>query len=86
MIAVNGHFDGKVIIPDAPLDLPAGQRVKIRIERVEAPNSDKTAERPYPPGKFLSWIVENAVNDPSLPTDAAHQHDHYLYGTPKKPE
>ncbi|MBI3829171.1 MAG: hypothetical protein HY291_06625 [Planctomycetes bacterium] len=32
----------------------------------------------------LDWLEKNAVNDPSLPRDWAHQHDHYLYGTPKK--
>jgi hypothetical protein len=32
----------------------------------------------------LDWLAENAVADDSLPTDFSYQHDHYLYGTPKK--
>jgi hypothetical protein len=31
-------------------------------------------------------MAENAVQDDSLPTDLSYQLDHYLYGTPKKPE
>lgn len=30
-------------------------------------------------------MIENAIDDPSLPMDGARQHDHYLYGTAKKP-
>jgi hypothetical protein len=33
---------------------------------------------------FLDWAIRNPIDDPSLPTDLAHQHDHYLYGTPKR--
>ena len=35
MIALNAHFDGKVIVPDEPLDLPANQRVRIQVEPIE---------------------------------------------------
>ncbi len=28
--------------------------------------------------------VEDLSDKDDLPTDLAHQHDHYLYGTPKK--
>lgn len=30
------------------------------------------------------WLIENSVDDLSLPKDGARQHDHYLYGTEKK--
>ena len=31
-----------------------------------------------------AWIDDHAIDDPTLPKDGARQHDHYLYGTPKK--
>jgi hypothetical protein len=34
MIALNGRYDGKVIVPDAPLDLPADQKVRITVEPI----------------------------------------------------
>ena len=36
MIALNGRYDGKVIVPETPLDLPANQRVRIQVEPIEA--------------------------------------------------
>ena len=74
MIAVHGRFDGKVIVPDQPLDLPLNQRVVVRIEPVEEGKQKASA---------LQWLADNAV-DVDLPTDLAQQHDHHLYGTPKK--
>lgn len=44
MIALNAHFDGKVLIPDEPLALPANQKVRIELEPI-GPGPTK------PPGK-----------------------------------
>jgi hypothetical protein len=30
-------------------------------------------------------MIDHPVEDPPLPADGSRQHDHYLYGTPKKP-
>lgn len=35
-------------------------------------------------GSALVWIAANAVENDALPTDLADEHDHYLYGRPKK--
>ncbi|MDB5322147.1 MAG: hypothetical protein JWN40_3778 [Phycisphaerales bacterium] len=78
MVALKGHFDGKVIVPDEPLDLPRNQRLLVHIEP-EVPVGDP------PSPSALDRIAEQAVDDPSVPTDLAHQHDHYLYGKPKQP-
>jgi hypothetical protein len=32
----------------------------------------------------LDWIAANSVESDALPTDLADEHDHYLYGRPKK--
>ncbi len=69
---VHAHFDGKTIIPDEPLDLPPNQALILQIERVE---SREATEEPA-----LAWLAANAVEDDALPTDLAHQYDHYLYG------
>ena len=68
-----GIFNGKAIILDEPLDLPMDSRVVVRVEREDAPDG------------LLEWIENNAVDAPELPSDLSHQHDHYLYGTEKKP-
>lgn len=65
------HFDGKVIVPDEPLDLPAGERLQVRIE---------SASRKRSP---FADLLKFGVDLPDAPSDLSEQHDHYLYGTPK---
>jgi hypothetical protein len=73
-MAVNAHFDGRVIIPDEPLNLAPNQALIIQIEAVD----DATSE------SALTWLAENAGESPMQPPDLADQHDHYLYGLPPK--
>jgi hypothetical protein len=75
-IVVKAHFDGKVIVPDEPVDLPKDQPLVVRI-RLSKPVKKRKKSA-------LEWIAENAVADDSLPPDYSYQLDHYLYGTPKK--
>jgi len=67
-------LDGKVIVPDEPLDLRPNQPLLLQIEPLESETE----------GSALAWIVANAVDSDALPADLAEQHDHYLYGRPKK--
>ena len=43
----------------------------------------KQVRKPGRRGFLLSELAECALDD-DLPTDLAEQHDHYLYGTPRK--
>ena len=58
--------------------------VKARKERMA-----KRDAEPWPPPRdrrrdeFIAWI--ESLPDDDLPEDLAHNHDHYLYGTPKRP-
>ncbi len=79
MITVKARFDGRVFIPEEPVDLPAETVVEIAFA---AP----TPREPTPtPLVALAEIAYLFPDNPDLPTDLAAQHDHYLYGTPKKP-
>ena len=79
MIDFNAHFDGKVIVPEQAVDLP---RDRSFIVHVEAPGGAETAVKD-PPQSALQWLAENAVDD-ELPVDLSAQHDHFLYGAPKR--
>ena len=37
MKTLNAHFDGKVIVPDEPLNLPANQKLRVQVEPIESP-------------------------------------------------
>ena len=83
MIAIKAHFDGKVIVPDEPVELPVGCALVVRIESAaETALPAPTAAEP----SALEWLAEHAVAGDGLPSDLSYQHDHYLYGTPKKPQ
>lgn len=34
---------------------------------------------------MLEWMLMNPIESGHLPSDLSCQHDHYLYGTSKKP-
>jgi hypothetical protein len=78
MTTLTAHFDGTVLIPDGPVELPVNCRLKVQVEPVgDAPPTDKPLQR----------LVELARRFPVTdgPSDGAAQHDHYLYGLPKRP-
>lgn len=72
-MTVSAHFDGKVIIPDEPLNLPPNQALIVQIQSVdgEATPAEESS---------LDWIAANAVESDALPVDLADRHDRYLYG------
>jgi predicted DNA-binding antitoxin AbrB/MazE fold protein len=79
MTTIKAHFDGRVFVPEQPVDLPAGCEVEIALPSVSAPSSSKSTLAK------LAEIAKQFPDDPNTPPDLAAQHDHYLYGTPKRP-
>jgi hypothetical protein len=65
------HFDGKVLIPDEPVQLPVGQTLRVQVNVAEAP-----APRFADLSKF-------AADLPDAPPALVAQYDHYRYGCPK---
>jgi hypothetical protein len=80
MVALKVRFDGKVLVPKEPIDLPCDVDLMVYVDVPVPSNQGDTRQ------SVLEWMVANSIEDSSLPTDLAHQHDHYLYGTPKKKE
>ncbi len=39
MIALNAHFDGKVLVPDEPLQLAPNQKVRLQVETIDPPTT-----------------------------------------------
>ena len=79
MVEFLAHFDGKHLLPDEPVDLPAGKPLRVTVEEVAPP-----AE---PPGLNLGeWLdaIEAECGLVEGPEDGAAELDHYLYGAPKR--
>ena len=79
-MSFTGHIlDGQVVL-DAPAALPNGTPVL-----VEPSSNGVTPEQADVPTIFerMKEFI-GCIEDSNLPTDGALNHDHYLYGTPKK--
>jgi hypothetical protein len=68
---VKAHFDGKVLVPDGPVDLPINCPLELAVTAVESRGPEPLVQ----PLRALEDLPEN----PNWPADGASQHDHYLY-------
>ena len=73
------HFDGRVLVPDEPVDIPLNRPLELSVV-----SFDKPSDAPADLGK-LAALADNRPARASNQSDLAAQHDHYLYGTPKRP-
>ena len=78
MTTVKVHFDGRVFVPETPVNLPVGTVLELPLQaKVAAPGVDR-------PLIALMEALAKLPPNPDWPADGATEHDHYLYGTPKK--
>jgi hypothetical protein len=80
MIQFNAHFDGKNLCPEEPVSLP--QNVSLRVTVASEEASSGAASGPL--DVFDRLAAQTGLV--SGPTDWAAEHDHYLYGVPKRSE
>ena len=67
-------FDGDVLRPDSPLDLEPNTRYVITIESVKQSVASGDA-----------WdVLEAMTGTVEVAGDWSSEHEHYLYGTPKR--
>jgi len=79
MIAVNAHYDGKVIVPDEPLDLPANQKLRIQVEPIGSPApTDQTLPKP----KLQLGLQRGVVTYLAPDWDEPLPDDIWLHNTP----
>jgi hypothetical protein len=80
MSTVKARFDGRVFVPESPVDLPVGYTLEIALP----PQATAPQEPEGRPLAELARELDRLPANPDWPADGAVQHDHYLYGTPKK--
>lgn len=85
MTVLKAHFDGKVLVPDEPVNLPVNCALEVHVRpAVETSAAAKNSETGKTPLEGLAELLSQYPSNPNAPTDGAAQHDHYLYGTPKR--
>ena len=72
-MSYRGRVKNGVIVLDPPASLPEGAEVEV------LPQSEDLSEPTW--AEVFQDIIGKAEG---LPADASINHDHYLYGTPKK--
>ena len=76
-MSLEGRIHEGTVIFDAPVSLPEGTRVRVEPVNVQ---TDASVD-----GQSMLEILGDVVGSiDDLPSDLAEQHDHYLYGTPKR--
>ena len=74
----SGHVRNGAIVLDDPMELPEGKAVRIEFD-------EETIDADGESGPtFSERYAEICGMARSLPVDAAENHDHYLYDTPKR--
>jgi hypothetical protein len=66
-------FDGKVLRPEGPVDLEPNAHYVVTIEREEQSGTQD-----------LWNVLGSLTGKVEGPEDWSQEHDHYLYGTPKR--
>ena len=72
-------FDGEVLRPQGPVDLRVNGRYLLTVE----PSGEEQAAASEEAQENLADYLASLAVHTGIP-DLAHQHDHYLYGTPKR--
>jgi predicted DNA-binding antitoxin AbrB/MazE fold protein len=90
-ITVDATYEGGVLKPARPLPLSEHEQVRVTVESqlaVDVPSREMATEPARPTLAEQLVALANALPEEvaaRLPTDGASQHDHYIYGTPKRP-
>ncbi len=76
---LHATFDGEVLRPEGPVDLEVNGHYVLTVNPVpEPPPAEDTDVTRDPAYDIASLAVHTGI------PDLASEHDHYLYGTPKR--
>jgi predicted DNA-binding antitoxin AbrB/MazE fold protein len=76
-LTVEAVYENGVLIPTQPLPLKEHEKVTVTVELTAPSLAERIAARA---GALPQETLDR------LPEDGASQHDHYVYGTAKRPE
>lgn len=84
MTVLTAHYDGKVLVPEQPVDLPTGVPLRVTVELA----GPSPTEKEKPIWQIAEEIGRSVPHEvwATLPRDGARNLDHYLYGSPKDDE
>lgn len=76
-LTVEAVYENGVLKPEKPLPLSEHQKVTVTVVERQPSLGQRIVARAHA-------LPQETLD--RLPADGASQHDHYIYGTPKRPE
>jgi hypothetical protein len=73
-LTIRAHFDGKVIVPDEPVDLPVDQRLEVQVKPIP---SEAATPVPDPWQAALNRLVARARHGLNIPDEALRREKLY---------
>jgi predicted DNA-binding antitoxin AbrB/MazE fold protein len=85
MLSVEGTFHNGVVYPKEPIEGREGQSVIIMLVESNNDNSPLNNDSGWDDTDWDEFesLLERCATDTGV-EDLAHQHDHYIHGTPKR--
>ena len=80
-MTVRGHVKNGLVVLDTPTTLPDGAEVEVRLTGEDEQTGDDA-----PRTTLYERLKPFVRRLEGLPSDLTENHDHYLYGTPKRDE
>lgn len=71
-IVIRAHFDGKVIVPEEPVDLPVNESFEAEL-RVSEPKPDTMSEK----DAAWEWLLAKRVSGVNIPEEALRRENMY---------
>jgi hypothetical protein len=80
-MVIHAVYENGVFRPTEAVELPENCRVTIVVDNEPLANSPASCDAPL---ASLAALAAAHPENPDLPADFSEQHDHFLYGTPKR--
>jgi predicted DNA-binding antitoxin AbrB/MazE fold protein len=84
---LSAQFIDGMLKPLSPLPFGEGEVVELEVKTRSEPNADTQAtEEDLKKADEFNAILDRiaAMTPPGAPTDGSYNHDHYLYGAPRR--
>lgn len=75
-MTIRAHFDGKVIVPDEPVDLPTNAPLRLDVSCVTPASDSESNDRIKEQGRRIR-ALEGMFSGPSLPDEALRRESIY---------
>lgn len=75
MARIKAHFDGRVFVPDEPVNLRAGERVEVDLSPSDGPNTNGAGAKALNPERFFGSFTAPVLPDEAFTREQMYRDD-----------